>query len=95
MSAGKIQAKYVEEALLPHNAINGSFLGDFETMDGVKVRLQFVRVFNNKDQYCYEDLDDYCLSRYCMSFNKYEAEWLWRLDGEVSDYWHIVKMRKI
>lgn len=94
MSVGKIYARYVEEALLPMNAIVGDTSGEVETKDGVRVHLNFIKGMDNRGQYCIEDLDDYCQRRYGMGFSRYEAGWRWALDGAVSDFWYIVKMEK-
>lgn len=95
MSIGTLRAKYVEEALIPIEAINGDSLGQFRTKDDVIVTLKFISGINNKDQYWFSFLSDYCLRNYKIGFDKYESEWRWRLDRELSDFWYIVRIEKI
>lgn len=95
MSVGTIQTRYVEEALIPDNAFSGAYNGEFKTNDGVIVKLKFMMTMDNKNQRYFDLLDDYCHRHYGMGFTRYESEWYWRSSGDLSDFWHIIKMEKV
>lgn len=99
MKRYRLNAKYVDEALLPARAFGYDFKGDninaeFETSDGLIVKLEFVSTMNNTDGFCKDFLESFCNRRYGMTLQQYEYHWIDRLD-RLDDWWHIVKMVKV
>ena len=43
-----LNCRYAERVMLPHNAI-GAGVSEYETADGVNVRLKFIGTWNNKE----------------------------------------------
>lgn len=95
----RISARFVEEALIPAEALDCDFKGDnkdaiFITNDGITVRLVFLSTMNNAKDFCEDRLEYYCRGKYGMSFRQFENRWADRL-GRLEDWWHIIKMERV
>lgn len=92
----RIKTKYQPEALVPLEAIVGA-TGEKEciTKDGVKVKLSFYCGCDNAKGDYDEYLDDYCQMNYNMAFNRFRNNWCFVLNGDIRDFWYIVRMEKI
>lgn len=76
--------------MLPHNAIRAG-VSEYDTADGVKVRMKFIGTWNNKDGLFDEELDKVCQDVLGVPFETIKSIWIARL-GYLDDYWHYVKL---
>ncbi len=88
-----LNCRYAERVMLPHNAI-GAGVSEYETADGVNVRLKFIGTWNNKDGLFDEELNKICDDAFGVAFDSIKSIWIARL-GMVDDYWHLVKLIKL
>ena len=80
---------------MPDNAVNRAYRDDeFETLDGVKCRMEFQMTCNNKNGMFDDSLDMDCLRYYGCHFQTIKSIWIGRL-GRLDDYWHLVKLIKL
>lgn len=86
-----IQSKFVERLLAPSNGFPGDLRGEYDTLDGVRCRLEPQAVWNNSDGRYNEELDALCWRLFDASFSTIEGLWSRRL-GKCDKYWHLVKM---
>ena len=87
----KIKAKFAEKLLVPENGIE---FGEVETSDGVLCVTEFLATWNNDRGMFDDELDSICQREYGCSFQAIKSIWIGRL-GQVSDYWHLVRLIKI
>lgn len=87
----KINAKFADKLLVP---ANGICRGEVETADGVMCRTEFQATWNNTGGMFDDELDSICQREYKCSFQAIKSIWIGRL-GQLSDYWHLVKLIKI
>lgn len=90
----KILSKFTERLLAPRNAFVAGFSGEYETLDGVKCKVNPIGTWNNKDDYFIEEFDDLCQRLYGCNFAAIRSIWIGRL-GHVDDIWDMVIMTKI
>ena len=89
----KIQCKYSEYLVLPQNALTAG-CDEYETLDGVRCRLEFIMSCRNERDAYRDELDDICQKHFGCSFSAIRSIWFDRV-GATSDYWHLVKLIKL
>lgn len=92
---GRIQSKFSDFVLIPHEGITPPSVGEvYETQDGVRVKIRFISTWNNSDGEYNDELDDLCIRRWGMTFAFMRSMWISRLPY-VGNYWHLVQLSKI
>ena len=92
----KIDCKFVEKILAPHNA----FASGLErgkrclTSDGVEVEVHPEIVWDNSDGMYNDELEEKCQKMFHVPFSVIRSTWIARL-GNCSNYWHQVKLVKV
>lgn len=92
---GQIRCKFSNFVLIPQEGITSTSIGEnYETEDGVKVRVKYISTWNNSDGEYNEELEDLCMKRWGMTFAFIRSMWISRLPY-VGNYWHYVELTKI
>lgn len=104
-----LKTKFQERALLPQECIDRNWLNiwcrtledkalkdraTFVTSDGNYVRIKLIASCNNSKGDEVEWLQGICSEIYDMKFETLQSHWFARL-GDLSGYWHLIKMELI
>ena len=90
----RLQSKFTEYLLAPANALYSGVEGEYLTTDNIRVMAFLDTVWNNAEGYYDDELDRVCEYRFKCPFRFIRSIWIGRL-GSVSDYWHLIKLKKI